>query len=302
MKLVITGGAGFIGSHIAEFLVKKGYSITIVDNLDGGNIDNFKSIKNKVEFCNLDILNYDALLDVMRDAEYVFHEASLTSVKNSFLQEKKYFDVNVNGTENVLKAAQKFGSKVVFASSASVYGDLKIIPIKENSIRKPLNPYGITKMKAEDLISKYVQKGISVIVLRYFNVYGPRQNPTYAGVITKFLANVKNKKPMMIHGDGLQVRDFVHVEDIARANFLAIKSEVNHAIMNIGSGIPISINDVANMIIQASGSKINIIHNNAQPGDIKFSQADIRLAKKILGWKPKIRLEDWVKSVVSINT
>ena len=298
MKLVITGGAGFIGSHIAEFLIKKGYSITIVDNFDGGNVENLNSIKNKIEFCNLDILNYDALLDVVKDAECIFHEAALTSVKDSFLQEKKYFDVNVTGTENVLKAAQKFGSKVIFASSASVYGNPQIIPIKENSIRKPLNPYGVTKMKAEDVISKYVQQGTSVVVLRYFNVYGPGQNPSYAGVITKFLANIKNQDPVIIHGDGLQVRDFVHVNDVVQANFLAMNSEINHGIVNIGSGIPTSINDIAEMMISASDLKINLVHDDVQPGDIRFSQADIELAKELLGWKPQIDLKDWLKSAI----
>jgi nucleoside-diphosphate-sugar epimerase len=299
MKYLITGGAGFIGSHLTEFLVRNKDHVVVVDNLKGGKLENLRSVINKIEFHELDILNFNEMKKLAKDVDGIFHQAGLTSVQESFLKKKEYFDVNVTGTENMLKLAKEFGLKIVFASSASVYGNPQVVPIKENFTRKPLNPYGESKMKAEDLILKYVQTGLSTIMLRYFNVYGPRQNIAYAGVIAKLLDNIKNKTPMMIHGDGLQTRDFVHVEDVARANFLAMKSKVGHVVVNIGSGIPVSINDMANMIIQASDSKINLIHDDAQPGDIRFSHADIELAKDLFDWKPETDLNAWLNSIIN---
>lgn len=301
MNFIITGGAGFIGSHLVEFLSSKGHSVKIIDNLSSGKLANLSKVQDQIDFLKLDILNYDKLRKIIQDTDGIFHHAALTSVPDSFFKPKAYETVNVKGTENILRVAKEFKIKVVFASSASVYGNPKKIPIKEDSIRKPLNPYGKTKVEAENLVSKYVKMGVSVLVLRYFNVYGIRQNPSYAGVITKFLANIKAKKPLVIHGDGEQVRDFISVDDVVKANFLAMKSNINHAILNIGSGIPISINELANMIIDVSGFKMKLLHDDAQQGDIRFSLADIRLAKKMLKWKPKTNLEDWLKFTIKDN-
>lgn len=301
MNFIITGGAGFIGSHLAEFLSSKGHSVKIIDNLSSGKLANLAKVKDQIDFLKLDILNYDKLRKVIKDVDGIFHHAALTSVQDSFLKPEEYERVNVKGTENILRVAKEFEIKVVFASSASVYGNPKKIPIKEDTIRKPLNPYGKTKVEAENLVSKYAKMGVSVLVLRYFNVYGMRQNLAYAGVISKFLASIKAKNPLVIHGDGQQIRDFVYVGDVVNANFLAMKNKVNHAIVNIGSGIPISINELANMIIAVSGLKVKLLHDDVQQGDIRFSQADIGLAKKILEWKPKTNLEDWLKSAIKNN-
>ncbi len=302
MNFIITGGAGFIGSHLAEYLSSKGHSVKIIDNLCSGKLANLAKVQDQIDFFKLDILNYDEIRKIIKDADGIFHQAALTSVHDSFLKPKEYEHVNVKGTENILRVAKEFKIKVVFASSASVYGNPKKIPIKEDSIRKPLNPYGKTKVKAENLVFKYIKMGVSVLVLRYFNVYGIRQNPSYAGVITKFLANIKVKKPLVIHGDGQQVRDFVSIDDIVQANFLAMSSNIDHAILNIGSGIPMSIDELANMIIDVSGFKIKLLHDDAQKGDIRFSLADIRLAKEVLEWKPKTNLESWLKSTIKSNT
>ena len=301
MNFIITGGAGFIGSHIAEFLVDKGHSVKIIDNLYSGKLENLTKIQDQIEFVKLDILNYANLKKIIKDVDGIFHQAALTSVQDSFLKSEEYERVNVKGTENILRSAKEFKIKVVFASSASVYGNPKKIPIKEDSLRKPLNPYGKTKVKAENLASKYAKMGVSVLALRYFNVYGMRQNPSYAGVITKFLASIKTKNPLVIHGDGQQIRDFVHVEDVVQANFLAMMSKVDHSIVNIGSGIPTSINELANMIIGVSGLEVKLLHDDALGGDIRFSQADVGLAKKILTWKPKKNLKDWLKYVIQNN-
>jgi UDP-glucose 4-epimerase len=158
-----------------------------------------------------------------------------------------------------------------------------------------LNPYGLSKLNAEDLCIKYSELGVSVIGLRYFNVYGPRQNKNYAGVITKFIDNVLDAKPLLINGDGSQVRDFVFVNDVANANFLAMKSKTNHGFINIGSGVATSIRELAEMIIELSGLQSGPIYGKSVEGDIRFSQANIDLAKKLLDWKPKTMLKEWLK-------
>jgi UDP-glucose 4-epimerase len=302
MNFIITGGAGFIGSHLADFLLNKGHSVKILDNLCGGKLENLAKVQDQIDFYKSDIMNYDKLRKIIKNTDGIFHLAALTSVQDSFSKPDEYERVNVKGTENILRAAKEFEIKVVFASSASVYGNPKKIPIKEDADKKPLNPYGKTKVESENLASKYAKMGVSVLTLRYFNVYGMHQNPAYAGVITKFLANIKDGNPLVIHGDGQQVRDFVYVGDVVNANFLAMKSKINHTVVNIGSGIPISINNLANMIIDISGLKVQLLHDDAQQGDIRSSQADIGIANKILKWKPKTNLEDWLKSVLKNNT
>ena len=298
MNLAITGGAGFIGSHMAEYLVKQNHKVLVIDNLKNGNLDNLKTIKNEIEFFKVDILDYESLKNILKNIDGVFHEAGLTSVKDSFTKQKEYHDVNVKGTENLFKLAKEFGFKVVFASSASVYGMSKKIPIAENSERNPINPYGKTKFDAEILSEQYAKMNTSIIGLRYFNVYGLRQNIEYSGVITKFLERIAENKPPIIHGDGLQIRDFVYVGDVVKANLAAMQSKTEHAIINIGSGMGVSINDLANIIIKLSGLKFTPIYDEPQEGDIRESQADITLAKSLLKWVPQTKLIDWLKDVI----
>lgn len=298
MNLAITGGAGFIGSHLAEYLVKQNHKVLVIDSLKNGNLDNLKTIKNEIEFFEVDILDYENLKNILKNVDGVFHEAGLTSVKNSFVKQKEYHDVNVKGTENLFKLGKEFGFRVVFASSASVYGMTKKIPIAENSERNPINPYGKTKFDAEILSEQYAKMNTSIIGLRYFNVYGLRQNIEYSGVITKFLERIAENKPPIIHGDGLQIRDFVYVGDVVRANLAAMQSKTEHAIINIGSGMAISINDLANMIIKLSGSIFTSIYDAPQEGDIRESQADILLAKNLLKWEPQTKLVEWLKDVI----
>lgn len=298
MKFLVTGGAGFIGSHLAEYLVNQKHNVVVIDNLKQGKLDNLSSIKDKIEFLNLDILNYEDLKKAVKNADGVFHQAGLTSAVESFDREKEYFATNVKGTENILKLAEHFGFKVVFASSASVYGNTKKIPITENTRGYPLNPYGKTKAEAEVLCNKYGKKGVSVMVLRYFNVYGLRQNRNYAGVITKFLDRIVIRKLPIIYGDGYQIRDFVYVGDVVKANLLAMKNNLESGFINIGSGKGLSINDLAKMVIDLSGYDMKPIYKNTKPGDINKSLADISLAEKLLNWKPKISLKSWLKQVM----
>ena len=301
MKFLVTGGAGFIGSHLTQFLVKNKDHVIVVDNLEAGKLENIKNVMGEIEFHELDILNLNGMKKLAKDVDGIFHQAGLTSVQESFLKKKKYFDVNVTGTENILKLAKEFGLKVVFASSASVYGDPNVIPIRETHEKKPLSPYGQTKLESEILAKKYADYGVSVIGLRYFNVYGPNQNDMYAGVITKFLENVRKGKPPVIFGDGLQIRDFIFVGDVVKANMAAMKNDVKHALINVGSDIGMSIQDLAHMIIRSSGLITEPIYADAQKGDIRSSQANIRLANDLLKWKPQVSLKEWLDETLQVN-
>ena len=299
MKILVTGGAGFIGSHIVEYLVQRGDDVTILDNLNAGKMQNLSRINNDINFVNGDIRDYKLLEKLTKDSDGVFHEAALVSVSHSFKIQDEYFDVNTNGTENILKLAKEYGFKVVYASSSSVYGNQKQMPIKESDNRNPANPYAQTKLKAELLAEKYSEMGVRVIGLRYFNVYGRRQSKEYAGVIKLFLGRIQQKKAPKINGDGLQTRDFVYVEDVVKANILAMDSNVKHQFFNVGMGYSISILDLANMVIDASGLSLEPIHDSQLPGDVRDSQADLELINKLLEWKPTAKLADWLIEVIS---
>ena len=299
MKSLVTGGAGFIGSHIAEYLAQRGDDVTVLDNLNTGKKENLAEINDKINFVNGDIRDYKLLEKLVNDTTSVFHEAALASVQQSFNMKDEYFDVNVNGTENVFKLAKEYGFKVVYASSSSVYGNPKKIPIKEDDYRKPINPYAQTKLDDEYLAKKYSEVGVKVIGLRYFNVFGKRQSKEYAGVIKLFLQRIQQKKSPKINGDGLQTRDFVYIDDVVQANVLAMDSDINHKFFNVGSGLPISILDLANLVIEASGLSLKPIHGPELPGDVRATQADIKLIRKLLNWEPKMRLDDWLTKIIS---
>ena len=187
MKFAVTGGAGFVGSNIVKLLVKENHDVIVIDNMHTGKKENLEEIIDKIKFCKLDIRNISELENNIKDVDGIFHEAALTIVQESFMMKEEYYDVNVKGTENIFKIAEKYGIKVVFASSSSVYGNTKTIPIIEDAKRNPINPYGQTKLEDEFLAEKYAEKNVSIIGLRYFNIFGKGQTGSYAGVITKFL-------------------------------------------------------------------------------------------------------------------
>lgn len=298
MHFLVTGGSGFIGSHLVHYLINKEHNVTVVDNLHSEKIENLTDVKDKIIFHKMDILEYDKLREMSKDVDGIFHEAALTEVQESFVKPKEYQHVNVTGTENIFKIAKEFGIKVVYASSSSVYGNPERIPIKEDAKRKPLNPYGETKVQAELVAEKYSSGGVKIIGLRYFNVYGKGQSISYAGVITKFLDRVRNRHPPIIYGDGMQVRDFVYVGDVAKANLLAMQSDIDSAFINVGSGTMISILELAHMVIKTAGLDMRPIHEKPLQGDVKESQADITMAEKLIGWHSEIKLEDWLAQVI----
>ena len=298
MKYAVTGGAGFIGSHLVKNLVGHGNELIVIDNLNTGKKKNIEKFSEKINFFKVDIRDFDAIEDILKNIDGIFHEAALASVQDSFRIPDEFFDVNVNGTENIFKIAKKLGIKVVYASSSSVYGNPISIPIKENDDKNPFNPYAKTKLEDDKLAEKYAKNGLKVIGLRYFNVFGPRQSKEYAGVIRLFLERIQQGLSPLINGDGLQVRDFVYVDDVVNANILAMESDVDAGFFNIGTGNTISILDLATMIIKFSGLKLKPIHRQDVPGDVKATQADITKAKMMLKWKPTTSLEDWLKSAV----
>lgn len=292
MKYVVTGGAGFIGSQITKLLVEKGHDVSVIDNLNRGNDENLQGILDSVNLLKMDILDYNNILNELKNVDGVFHQAALTSVPESYQKEKEYRQVNIGGTENIFKIAKEFGFKVVFASSSSVYGNSEHIPIFENFKKKPISLYGITKLEDEKLAEKYSKMGTKIIGLRYFNVYGKNQNPNYAGVITIFFENIRNGKPHVINGDGSQIRDFVHVDDVARVNLAAMESKVEFGFFNIGTGVGTSISKLTEIMIRLSDKQSTIEHAKLPEGDVRVSQADISLAKKSLLWEPQIDLEE----------
>ena len=298
MKYVVTGGAGFIGSHLTERLVKQGDVVTVIDNQNTGKIENLKSVSKKINFVQNDIRDFEVLRSLMENVDGVFHQAAMASVQDSFRIPEKFHDVNVNGTENIFKIAKEFGIKVVYASSSSVYGDTSILPTTESDEKRPINPYAKTKLEKDKLAEQYAKNGLKVIGLRYFNVFGPRQSKEYAGVIKLFLERIQQGLPPLVNGDGLQIRDFVYVDDAVNANILSMESDIDFEFFNIGTGTTISILDLANMIIKFSGLKIKPIHRPALPGDVRATQADITKVKTMLKWRPTTSIQDWLKSAV----
>ena len=301
MKYIVTGGAGFIGSNIVKKLVARGDNVVVIDNLNTGREENLASVKDKIIFLKDDILNVD-LLEQHTDAlDGIFHQAALASVQDSFSKPEEYNNVNVNGTENILKLAKKNDFKVVYASSSSVYGNPEKIPISESDSKNPINPYAETKLKKEELAVKYSQIGVEVIGLRYFNVFGKGQSKEYAGVLKLFLERIRDQLPPKINGDGTQFRDFVYVEDVADANIMSMDSEVNHEFFNVGTNTSITILELAKTIIESAGLNIEPIFGPALKGDVQKTIANIDLIEEKIGWKPTVFLEEWINEIISMK-
>ena len=298
MHFAVTGGAGFVGSYLVKLLVKEGHKITVIDNLHNGKKENIASIINKINFQKIDIRDYQSLEKILKNIDGVFHQAALTVVQDSFSSPEEYFDVNVHGTENIFKLANENKFKVVYASSSSVYGHKLETPITEDAERNPISPYGKTKLEDEYLVEKYSKLNTEIIGLRYFNIFGKGQTIEYAGVITKFLDRINEGKAPIIFGSGSQIRDFIHVNDVAKANLMAMKSNTSNLIVNIATGNAISILELAKTMIDVSRLKIGPIFAEALKGDIEKSHADISQAKKYFNWEPKIELRDWLTEIL----
>ena len=301
MKVVVTGGAGFIGSHIVEYWSGENADISVLDNLRSGyrkNLEGFKS----VNFIEGSINDKSLVDEVLRRADYVFHLAAMVSVPESVENPYECVDVNVKGLLNVLEACVKNNvKKIVFSSSAAVYGDDPVLPKTVNLKPQPQSPYGITKLDGEYYLQMFNREyGLGAVSLRYFNVFGPRQDPKsqYAAAVPIFIYKALKNEDIIIHGDGEQTRDFIFVKDVVQANILAATNEKVNGVFNVANEKTITINELAKKIIEIAGSKSKIIYSEERPGDIKHSLASIKETREWLSFNPKHDLETALRETV----
>lgn len=294
-KILVTGGAGFIGSNLVDKLIDEGYDVSVIDNLSGGKKENLNSA---AKFFQYDICDYDKILPLFENIEYVFHLAALPRVQHSIENPIETHNANVNGTLNILTIAkEKNIKKLIFSSSSAIYGDVKTLPTTEQEKPNPMSPYALHKLISEQYCELFNNLyGIKVIALRYFNVYGNRQSGegAYATVIAKFFEQKKVGKPMTIFGDGEQTRDYVNISDVVNANILAMKSDKvgKGEKINICGGKNYSVNQIANFV---GGERT---HLEAKKGEPRNTLGDYSLAKELLGWTPKIELEEGIKTML----
>ncbi|MFH1618375.1 MAG: SDR family oxidoreductase [bacterium] len=297
---LVTGGAGFIGSNIAEELAKRGERVRILDNFCTGKKEHMVSFLDKVELIRGDVRNPAAVKRAMKGVTFVSHQAALRSVPKSVDNPADSNDVNVTGTLNVLMAARDAGIKrLVYASSSSLYGDGKVFPQRENLLPSPVSPYAASKLAGEYyavLFSKTF--GLETVSLRYFNVFGPRQDPEskYSAVIPKFMELAAAGKPLIVHWDGKQARDFTFVANVVQANLKAATARgAAGKVYNIANGRTYSMLDIIRVVENLSGRRLKRIHTPMRAGDVRKTWADISRAKKEIGYKPEFGFEDGLK-------
>jgi dTDP-glucose 4,6-dehydratase len=304
-KILVAGGAGFIGSHIVDKLIKADAEVTVLDNLYTGQLENLKEHKQNKDFLFVkgDVRNFNLVKNLVNTVDAVFNLAAVVSVPKSIENPLLVNDVNVNGTLNLLRASLDSDVKrFIQASSASVYGDTQTLPVHEEMAPKPISPYAVAELAAESYAKVFHHVyGLETVCLRYFNVFGPRQTySAYSGVITIFVNQLLRNHPPTILGDGEQTRDFVFVEDVASANLLALKKkEAAGEIFNISTGKATSINRLVQMLQEIMRqTKMKPIHRETRPGDIRYSYASIEKAKRILGYEPMSSLQKGLKKLV----
>ena len=301
-KILVTGGAGFIGSHLVDALASMSDTeIVVLDNLTHGSVENVKQHLDAAgfELVRGDVRDRDLVRRLIADVDYVFHLAALIEVQTSLKEPQLTDEINVRGTLNILEAARDADVKrIVYASSCAVYGEPKFLPVSEEHPTAPLSPYGASKLAAEAYCIAYHHTyGLKTVALRYFNVYGPRQfRGPYSGVITIFLERALQGKPLIIYGDGKQTRDFVYVKDVVDACILAASKQtaIGHAI-NVGTGKETSIIELADIIKRLTGASVPIKHDPPLKGDIRKSVSDTRKAERLLGYKPEFTLAKGLK-------
>lgn len=303
MKVLITGGAGFIGSHIAERFIRDGHQVVILDNLSTGNISNLSSFRDKLEFHRGDIRNLSLLEELCIGCDIVYHQAAVVSVPYSVRYPQETHDVNIQGTLNVLLAAKEAKAKrVVFACSAAIYGEDPILPKLETMSPSPISPYGIEKITGEYYCKAFSKLyGLETVALRYFNVFGPRQDPTspYSGVISIFVDRLLSNEQAVVFGDGEQFRDFVYVENVVDANVLAgTRPEAVGQAYNVGLGKKTSLNDLLAILSKINQREFKAKYEDARAGDIRESVANIEKISTELGYNPQVSVEEGLKELI----
>jgi UDP-glucose 4-epimerase len=307
MKILITGGAGFIGSHLTERILASGGLVRVLDNLSTGKLENLPKGNTSLEFIRGDIQDWKTVSDSVRDMDAVVHLAAVASVQASIDQPMETHRTNFDGTLNLLEASRVHGVKrLVYASSAAVYGDTDAIPVSEDAIPNPLSPYAVDKLSGEYYLRYYFTKfGLPVISFRFFNIYGPRQDPSspYSGVISIFSDRLRKNLPVKVYGDGLQTRDFVYVADLADLLARAVHGmDGIGGIFNVGTGKQYSLLQLLEHLEEISGMKIERHHEPARLGDIQDSCADVSRLRKVFGSAPDTPFGQGLKKLLeSLN-
>jgi nucleoside-diphosphate-sugar epimerase len=300
---LVTGGAGFIGSHIAEALVKRGDRVRVLDNLITGRRENLSPFADRIEFIEGDIRDYAATLRAAEGASVIFHQAAVPSVPRSVAEPALNHDINVNGTFNVLMAAREARARrVVYAASSSAYGDTETLPKQEEMSPSPLSPYAAAKLFGEYYCRVFTQVyNLETVSLRYFNVFGPRQDPSspYSGVISKFITTLLYGETPVIYGDGGQSRDFTYIDNVVDANLRAAESaQAIGRVINIGTGVQITLNALLDGLQKIIGSNIPARYEETRAGDIRHSLADISRARELIGYLPLVKFDEGLKRTV----
>jgi len=306
MKMLITGGAGFIGSHLCDKYTRDGHTVLCLDNFMSGNLVNVRHLLDNRNFKLIegDIRDFDLLEKVMRDVDAVLHLAAQIHVDRSYIEPKLTYEVNVMGTQNILEIARLYDAKrVIYASTSEVYGSAQHVPIDEKHPLNAPHPYGASKIAADRMCNAYIQTyGMDISILRLFNTFGPRQRDVgYGGVISIFTRRVLSDVSPIIYGDGLQKRDYVYIDDAIRAYDLVLnQKEPITEPLNFGSGKEVSILDLANRVIEFSGKKGSLKPTHVEPriGEVKRLIADSTKARELLGWESKCKFEDGLKEFV----
>jgi len=295
LKVVVTGGAGFIGSHIAEHWLNAGAEVHIIDNLRSGFLSNLELLPHAI-FHNASVTQREKVFKILENADYVHHLAAMISVPESVDKPQECVEININGLLNVLDACKENGiKKIVFSSSAAVYGENPESPKRTDMCPQPKSPYGITKLDGEYYLQMYnEQYGLGTVSLRYFNVFGQRQDPKsqYAAAIPIFIEKALKNDPITIYGDGEQTRDFIFVKDVVKANVLSATNESVNGIFNVALGKVSSIKEIAKGIIELTKSKSEVVYQQERKGDIKHSLADVSDTTAQLNFLPEFNLQD----------
>jgi len=298
--VLVTGGAGFVGSHLVRGLLDRGDRVRVLDNFSTGNRANLVGLEDDVEVVEGELRSYERVHAAVRGVEVVFHQGALPSVPRSVQDPLTTSAVNVEGTLNVLLAARDSGvRRVVFASSSSVYGNSGELPRRETQHTDPLSPYGVAKLAAERYCVSFSRVyPLETIALRYFNVFGSRQDPRsqYAAVVPRFIAEAKAGRPLPIYGDGEQSRDFTYVANVVEANLLAADAgDANGAVVNVATGRGLSVNGLADAIATVLGVTVERRYFPERAGDVRDSWADVSEAERVLGWRPRFSLEEGLR-------
>jgi nucleoside-diphosphate-sugar epimerase len=302
-RYLVTGGAGFIGSHIVRRLVGQGELVQVVDNLSTGQPIRLKDVRHSIEFVEGDLADERVSDEVVKGVDFVLHQAAVPSVQRSVRDPIGTNRSNVTATLNILESCRKAGvRRFVYAASSSAYGDTEVLPKTEEMNPNPLSPYALQKLVGERYCKLYYDLyGLETVSLRYFNVFGPDQDPhsEYSAVIPKFIAKLLAKESLTIYGDGEQSRDFTYVENVVEANLLALRAtEAPGSVCNIGCGERISLNQLIRLLEEIVGAKANVNYTASKAGDVRHSLADVTQARRLLGYEPKVMVKGGLRRTV----